>query len=75
MNWKFWELFAKRTPPEFEALPPRPPDPRPALVKKEAVERRAQTAEVLRVRAAVIRKNHIADDIGRAYLIINRGRL
>lgn len=38
---------------------------------KEAEHRRTATLEVLRLRDDVRRRNHIADDIGRAYRIIH----
>ena len=39
--------------------------------KEEARHRRAATLEALRLREDMIRRNHIADDIGRAYRIIH----
>lgn len=39
--------------------------------KIEARRRREATLEVLRLREDVVRRNHIADDIGRAYRIIH----
>lgn len=39
--------------------------------RREAEHRRMATLEVLRLRDDVKRRNHIADDIGRAYRIIH----
>lgn len=64
----------------IEQIVPPPPAPaerveEAAAAKAEAMHRRDKTLEVLRVREEIRVRNHIGEDIGRAYLIINRGRV